>query len=112
MKDVTGQVAQGDVLFTPVNEIPEGFSISKAEGVEHIITHSETGHHHVMDAATVDLYTNPNDEFEAFIAVKEPTELKHLRSFDTHESLLFPPGTYQVKRQGEQTPEGWARVAD
>lgn len=111
MKKVTGQVAQGDVLITPVNDIPD--SLEKAESEkQHIITHSETGHHHVMDARTVDFFQAANDAFTAYIHVKEETDLIHLRSFDTHETLRFPPGKYRINRQGETTPRGWERVAD
>ena len=114
MKDcieVKGQVAQGDVLITPVDNIPSGY-VKKHSDDNHIITHSETGHHHIMAAKDVDFYQAANDPFVGFIEVKKPTELKHLRGFDTHKTLLFPPGIYRINRQGEQTPRGWERVAD
>lgn len=112
MIKVTGQVAQGDILITPVDAVKDGYNKVLTEDEQHIITHSETGHHHVMSSKTVDLYQAANDPFIAYIVVKEETELKHLRNFDTHESFLFPKGTYRINRQGEQTPRGWERVAD
>jgi hypothetical protein len=44
--------------------------------------------------------------------VNKDTELKHLRSFDTHESLSIPEGLYRINRQREYTPEGYRRAAD
>lgn len=108
---VTGQVAQGDVLITPADKIPAGYIKKSTEG-DHIITHSETGHHHVMSSKDVDFYQAANDPFVGFIEVKKSTELRHLRSFDTHKTLLFPPGIYRINRQGEETPRGWEKVAD
>lgn len=38
--------------------------------------------------------------------------LVHLRSTDTHEAVVFPPGDYIRGIREEQTVEGWRRVAD
>ena len=40
------------------------------------------------------------------------TLLEHLRSFDTHETIKLPVGTFEIRRQREYTPEGWRRVED
>ena len=107
------QVAQGDVLITPVESVPEGFEKAKPEkDGSHIITHSETGHHHVMPSQTVEFYQAANDPFVAYINVKEISNLTHLRSFDTHKPISFVPGVYRINRQREMTPRGWERVAD
>ncbi len=111
MIEAKGQFAQGDILFTPVDEIPAGFDKHSSKD-EHIVAHSETGHHHVVNAQTCDLYQSANDPFVAYLHVHESTELRHLRSFDTHQTVLIPPGIWRINRQGEQTPEGWRRVAD
>ena len=86
-----------------------------------IIGHSETGHHHVlerpetvaapMDQAVEALVSKLNDTV-MFLNLKEPMNLKHKRSFDTHEGFNFPPGEYIRIIREEQTPEGWRRVAD
>jgi hypothetical protein len=52
------------------------------------------------------------DLYEIFLNVKEPSEINHQRSFDTHETLLVPPGNYVVKRQREYTAEGFRKAAD
>lgn len=110
---VTGQVAQGDMLITPCDKIPDGFNKANPEsdGV-HILTHSETGHHHVMASTGVDFYQAANDSFVAYIDVKKETVLRHLREQVPHKTMLFPVGLFRINRQGEQTPKGWERVAD
>lgn len=107
------QVAQGDVLITPVDSIPDGFEKATPEkDGNHIITHSETGHHHVMPAQSVDFFQAANNPFVAYINVREISALTHLRSFDTHQPIAFVPGIYRINRQREMTPRGWERVAD
>ena len=86
-------------------------------GDKHIIAHSETGHHHVMNGNTVELYRPvAADKTSAvdilYLIVKEPTSLDHLRTHDTHESIMFSPGEYKVTLQQEYIPEGYRRVAD
>lgn len=104
------QVAQGDVLFTRIDKLPAGVSKVTATGADHIITHSESGHHHVMPAADVDFYRE--SELVGYIEVKKETTLRHLRTYRTHEKILFLPGVFRINRQAEQTPTGWQRVAD
>jgi hypothetical protein len=88
----------------------------KDENGMFVIAHSETGHNHVMERNYVEAFQPKNvkevDLYEMFLMVKEPTEINHLRSFDTHEPLLVPPGNYVIKRQREYTPEGFRRAAD
>lgn len=107
--------AQGDVMFVRVDELPEGLEEIQPEGNHIIVTHSETGHHHVMERADAKMYRKPdlpNEILECFITVNKPTALKHLRSFDTHAPIQFKPGNYRVRRQREYTPEGFRRVED
>lgn len=111
MKTFTKQAAQGDLLITRINELPEGILQSDFKG-DYVVAHSETGHHHVMNTDHAQFYTSANDEFALWVVVSEPTELKHNRSHDTHESLRVDPGVYRINRQREYTPEGFRRAAD
>lgn len=116
MKTFTKMAAQGDFIIMRVDSIPAGLvEIKPTDGV-HVIAHSETGHNHVMDCATVTAFRDPAvkdvDLYELFLSVKQDTNIEHLRSFDTHETLKVPPGDYVVKRQREYTPEGFRRAAD
>jgi len=111
MKTVTGICAQGDMLIIPVKKIPKGLKKAEIVNGEYILAHSETGHHHVIDAPKADVFVT-DDEFKAFMEVITPAEIKHKRSFDTHESLELPKGKYEIRRQREHTPEGFRKAQD
>ncbi len=114
MKTFNQMAAQGDVLFVRVEQIPDGLSPMEISGDHYVLAHSETGHHHVIDRAKADALVPADDEFIAYVRVHADAgaEVVHKRSFDTHETLLLPPGNYQVRRQREYTPEGFRRAAD
>lgn len=113
---IIGQaVAQGDVMLIPVAEMPgKGFEPTKTENGAYIVTHSETGHHHVvMDRPTVRMFQDTMDLFRSWLVIEgEPAELTHLRTTDTHEAISLAPGVWEVRRQREFSPEGWRRAAD
>jgi hypothetical protein len=116
MKTFTKMAAQGDFIILRINDIPDNVETLEAENGKFVVAHSETGHNHVMVADRVEAYKPKNvadaDLYELFLNVKSPTEIVHLRSFDTHESLLVDEGKYVIKRQREYTPEGFRRAAD
>ncbi len=112
MKQFKKCAAQGDLHITRIDKLPDGVVIVSPEHGKVIIGHSETGHHHVMEAKTVEMYRLPEEIYECFLVVKEATPLVHLREYDTHEPIMHAPGVYRVRRQREHTPEGWRRVAD
>ncbi len=108
-----GQGAQGDMLLTAVDDIPSGFTKCEPEADgTHIVTHSETGHHHVVAAADVDFFQAANEPFVSFIKVKKVTQLRHLRDFDTHIPLQLDPGIFRINRQREYELGGFRQVAD
>ena len=115
MRTFKNTAAQGDVTFRRVDLA--NYNIAKLtkvapEGDELIITHSETGHHHVMERKAATLYNLPNSIMECLLIVDRPTELRHLREYDTHEPILFDVGAYIVKRQREYVPGSFRRVED
>ncbi len=117
MKNFKNIVAQGDVLIWRVETIPQTASIEIADK-ELIVTHSETGHNHVMvlernnDIANVEMYNAPDNPLLSWLKVNRPVSLDHKRSFDTHESIMFDTGIYEVRRQREYTPQGWRKALD
>lgn len=107
--------AQGDVVLIRVESLPKGAEPVRAEGSAYIIAHSETGHNHiVMERPDVKMYRLPEEIYEAFLVVgsDEPALLEHQRSYDTHETIAIPKGTYRIRRQREYVPEGFRRAAD
>lgn len=105
--------AQGDVYFIRTNmSVPEGAVEIKPEGKYLIVTHSETGHHHVMLAEKAKMYTLPDSVMNCLLIVDDPVAIEHLRDYDTHEPIMFDKGSYIAVRQREYTPEGWRKVQD
>ena len=117
MKYFDKKAAQCDVYFTRVSALPAGVKKVTPENGQFIVAHSETGHHHVIDATPAVEFFTTDDPLTAYLRVIEATEatevaLRHLRSWDTHESIAFKPGVYKVRYESEHTPEGWRKAAD
>lgn len=113
-KTFKNQCAQGDMLIRRIDTLPEGLKEVPLEDGKHILTHSETGHHHsVKPQQGVKFYANDNDPFIAYLVV-DNTEcfVEHERSFDTHETIKVGDGVYEIRRQREYTPEGFRRAID
>lgn len=92
----------------------------KLENDRLILGHSETGHHHVLEAARPDVHVSnaaralideTNDLF-IDLQISETCCVQHMRGSDTHKAFLLPPGDYICRPDDEQTIEGWRRVAD
>ena len=112
-KTFENMAAQGDFIISRIDGLPDDVKSVLPENGEFVIAHSETGHDHVMEATGVKAFVPKKpDIYQMFLQVDEPTEIKHLRSFDTHEPILVAPGNYEIKRQREYTPEGFRRAAD
>lgn len=107
-------VFQGDVCLIPVVALPPAASPSKTEQGAYIVTHSETGHHHVvMERPGVQMFQDQMDMMRGWLVIENaPATLEHLRSTDTHEAISFEPGVWEIRRQREYSPQGWQRAAD
>lgn len=107
------QVAQGDILITRIGVLPANAVPVMPENGKHIVAHSETGHHHTVDAHGVQVFEAANDPFVLYLVVdNKHADIIHNRAFDTHNPVRLPRGVYRINRQREYTPEGWRRVAD
>lgn len=117
MKNFQNTCAQGDVLIRRCDSIPEDAKLLVCDGKRVVVTHSETGHDHVMaldpecGTPSVQMYHGANPLI-AWLEVNRPTALEHLRPFDTHEPIMLGVGIYEVRRQREHAPEGWRQVQD
>ncbi len=116
MKSFTQTAAQGDILFNKVDDIPNGFIEMKKNDGSYVVAHSETGHHHTVSQHDCVVFHNTQDPMIMFMKLIKPSvEIKHHRTFDTHETLKADGGVgsiYEIRRQREYTPEGWRRVED
>jgi hypothetical protein len=122
MKTIQNSGAQGDVFFTRVEDVPADLpamaptrdvtSAADGEG-DHVLAHSETGHHHTVRADGVVMYRGPEDPFTCYLKVDgDFADVVHHRPFDTHETLRLTRGAWLVRRQREYTPSGFRRVED
>ena len=116
MKTFTKMAAQGDFIILRINDIPTNVEKVEPENGVYVVAHSETGHNHVMEMERVEAFKPAGvkevDLYQLFLNVEAPTEINHLRSFDTHETLLVPPGKYEIRRQREYVAEGFRRAQD
>lgn len=114
MKTFIKCAAQGDVRFDMIEKLPEGCTeIKPCSAGTFTLSHSETGHRHMMKATPdVQFFNGPaNDNMRCYLVVNKPGAIaEHMRGFDTHEPISFPAGIFEVTRQREWSPEGW-RVA-
>lgn len=116
MRTFTKMAAQGDFIIMRINDIPANVERIEPENGVYVVAHSETGHNHVMEMDRVEAFKPAGvkevDLYQMFLNVEASTEINHLRSFDTHETLLVPPGKYEIRRQREYVAEGFRRAQD
>lgn len=113
MKKITTMGAQGDVLFLRVGTLPEGLTRAVPSGDNHVVVaHSETGHHHFLEAVPGVRHYISSDPLTAYLTLEETSDVIHARPFHTHETLQLEPGVWKVIRQREYTPSGYQRVED
>lgn len=103
---------QGDVLIIPVDQIPSKTKIVGRENGLVILAHGEvTGHHHAIHDRHAQLVTSQQaDELRMWLSITadEPVALTH----QEHDTIMLPPGRYEVRRQREYSPEEIRQVQD
>ena len=106
-----GPLPQGDITLIAVESSPTGDVITAERG-SIVVAHSETGHHHVVDARNARLERGESPWICYLTVTAEYADLVHLREVNPHETVRLPTGKYKICRQREWTPEGWRAVAD
>lgn len=109
------QGRQGDLLVMKVTEVPGDFSETKVNGQHFMVAHSESGHHHVVEAEKVQVFEKADDQFCLYIrTLSEEVELEHLKTgADAHQTIvLMPNEIYKIRRGRENSPLGWRRAID
>lgn len=113
MKMIDRTAAQGEIYIRRIGKPPQDFlkggtPLEVDEAGRFIIGHSETGHHHVMERTGVDVAVMPSPSegirILRMIVARPDKELVHDRSTDTHESLGFPEGAYEIRIGREYDP--------
>lgn len=113
MKLFENMAAQGDMLIRKIEKLPEGALKAKSENGAFVLAHSETGHNHIVkEKEGVEFYQHANDNFIAYLVVDNEACVEHMRGFDTHETIGFKKGIYEIRRQREYMPEGFRRAQD
>lgn len=106
---------QGDVYLVPIKVIPQealSREIAPVNG-RFTITHSESGHHHIVKERSDIRQFSGMDMFRGFLdIVGEPAMLEHLRDHHTHAPQVIEPGAWLIQRQAAYTPQGWERARD
>lgn len=113
MKTFENCAAQGDMLIRRIELLPDNAVALESENGDFVLAHSETGHNHVVkEKEGVRFYQNANDNFIAYLVVDNTATVEHMRSHDTHESIMFKRGVYEIRRQREYIQEGFRRAQD
>lgn len=95
--------AQGELTITKLDRAPKNIGEPvKPVGGKLIVGHSETGHHHVVDADCATL--TRVDPFTTFLKVRAATRITHQRDYDTHPAIELQPGMYEFRTGREFDP--------
>lgn len=83
----------GEVLLTEVTSIPKNAKLIY-EGTEYIVGHSESGHHHVLEAKqpVIRVYELDN---ELYLDVQGNSNLVHKKVGEIHKTQTVKKGTYK-----------------
>ena len=110
--------AQGDVLFRRIQQVPRAAAERPRDPSEPlVVAHSETGHHHVIEARDATWFAT-NDPRIGFLRFVGPfVDVRHQRPFHTHETLRLlgeenGSTVFEVRRQRDHIPEGWRDEED
>jgi hypothetical protein len=100
-------------MIRRIDAIPANMKRAEPENGVHILAHSETGHHHVIESRAAERFIDETNQFISYISVLSDAEITHLREHDTHEALGVDAGAvYEVRNQREYVPDGWRRATD
>ena len=110
--------AQGEIYGRMIEALPEGLvPFDEKKGSAFVISHSETGHHHLLEVEGVEVMERVNDVPAGlrilYAIVKEPTRL-YQDAAVPHGEHVLPAGIYElgIAREYDPIMEQARRVAD
>ena len=115
MKKIIG--AQGEITIIKIDAIPEGMETKPAERAKlgWIVSHSESGNHHILTGGTVMERTNdlPEGMRKLYALLDEPASLIQDAAVP-HEGFDLEAGAYEFRISREYDPfaEQARQVAD
>lgn len=98
-----------------ITEVPSDAKEVKPENGLLLIAHSESGHHHYVDATQARFFEGAGSDLCYLQLAGEVAYLKHMKPAgapDRHHTQSLDAPLYIIKKQREETPEGWRAVAD
>lgn len=111
--------AQGEIYARKIDTLPEGlaaFTEKNSKG-DWVVSHSESGHHHLLEADGVTVMERTKDVPDGmrilYAIVDEPTRL-YQDAVVPHDAHEVPPGIYELRIAREYDPlmQQARRVAD
>lgn len=98
--------AQGEITIIKIDAIPEGVTLrpcERAANGEWIISHSESGHHHLLSGG--DVMERVGDDFVGRLyATLTTTERLHQSAAVPHAPYVLEPGVYEFRLAREYDP--------
>ena len=112
--------AQGEIYGRKIEALPDGLSkfTERCEDGAWLISHSESGNHHVIDSAGVAIMERadgvPDGLRILYAIVDQPTKLRQDAGANAHESHDLDAGFYEIRIAREYDPflKQARRVAD
>lgn len=86
--------------------IPIATKVTGKEHTSYILSHSETGHHHVLESKNPFVVSESDKQF--VIELFAPAKLVHKKTIDKHKTLPIAPGRYKVIKKQEYDP--WQQI--
>lgn len=104
-KDNRTPIQHGECLLVPVNKLPKE-QTSKVS--TQIVAHSETGHHHVIEADQEFEVMGSLERQDLYLRLFEPAKLVHKKQTEKHRDIIVPKGDWKILHKSEYDP--WAKI--
>lgn len=103
------RIIHGENAIVPITKLPKGLKWHTETHA--IIGHSETGHHHLLEAPKGTDYELAELDGKLYLRLTKKAKVTHKKAFDVHETVELEPGTYVVTRKTEYDPFAQIRRA-